>query len=275
MEEADDKWWKKLVIFGVFVGVVAVTAEVDWAATQEVEIGFRIAWLFGVLLTLGIILPIAFVYLAGNKTRERGESDKTWFIIALVLYAVASGIPPIFYVVLEQAPGFFIFLQLALFGLIPAFILQPKSPKMRYLILVILFAAVLVPLAILVNSVIGDKLMYYLSFWGLFCTFFYLLVAIGWKFGGGTQRQSWNVFMAGTLIQYSTLEDFLYFLLNGQPLPGTWPWMEDFVINLVALFGRDPTDFDLFVFCLIAITVAFLVLFDVHGYVWDHFIKRK
>jgi len=275
MEKADDKLWKNLVILCVFVGVVAVTAEVDWAATQEVEIGFRIAWLYGVLLTLGIILPIAFIYLAGNKIRERGESEKTWFIIALVLYAVASGIPPIFYIVLEQAPGFLLFLQLGLFGLVPAFILQPKSLKTRYSILIILFAAVLIPLAILVNSVIGDKFMYYLSFWGLFCTFFYLLIAIGWKFGGGTRRQSWNIFIAGTLIQYSTLEDFLYFLLNGQPLPGTWPWMKDFVINLEALFGHIPTDFDLLIFCLIITAIAVFVLFDAHGYIWDRHIKKK
>ncbi|NVM30626.1 MAG: hypothetical protein HWN65_17435 [Candidatus Helarchaeota archaeon] len=231
MSEKADKWWTKLIILGIFVGIVAVTAKVDWAAEEStIGMGFRLGWLFG-LMSLGLILPIAFMYLAGNTTRERGESDKKWFILALVLYAIANGIPLIFYMVLDQAPGFFLFLQLGLFGLIPAFILQPQSLKMRYLILIILFAMIIVPLTILVNLEIGnlwlnptlDKMMYYLFFWGLFSVFLYLIIAIGWKFGGGRKRQSWNIFLAGMLIQFSTLEDFFYYYLNGQTLPGTWP----------------------------------------------------
>lgn len=283
-ENSENKWWKKLVILGVFIGIVVVTAEVDWAADPlhtGVGMGFRLGWLFG-MLSLGIILPILFMYIAGNKIRERGDSDKKLFIIALILYVVASGIPIVFYVILGQSPGFFLFLQLALFGLIPAFILQPESQKKRFLILLVLFAAILVPIAILVNMAIGDlwlgvvtdKMMYYLFFWGLFTVFLYLVIAIGWKFGGGTRRQSWNIFMAGLLIQFSTLEDFLYFFLNGQPLPVAWTWMDTFVINLHALFGHVPTSLDLLVFCIIISTIAVLVLFDVHGYVWNRYIRK-
>ncbi len=105
-------------------------------------------------------------------------------------------------------------------------------------------------------------------------TFFYLIVAIGWKLGGGTKRQSWNIFVAGTLLQYSTLEDFLYFFLNGQPLPGTWPWMSNFVINLEILFGHVPTDLDLLIFCLIISIIALFILFDGHGYIWTK-IREK
>ena len=105
-------------------------------------------------------------------------------------------------------------------------------------------------------------------------TFFYLILAIGWKLGGGTKRQSWNIFIAGTLLQYSTLEDFFYFLLNGQPLPGTWPGLSNFVINLTALFGHPPTSWDLLIFCLITIAIAIFIHFDVHGYFWKK-IKNK
>ncbi|HUX98075.1 MAG TPA: hypothetical protein VMV49_00850 [Candidatus Deferrimicrobium sp.] len=278
MSENNEKWWKKLIILGIFIGIVAITAKVDWGAEHpELGIGFQIFWLCGILLTLGLVLPIAFMYFAGNQIHEKGESDKKWFIIALILYAIANGIPVIFYVVLEQPPGFLLFLQLGLFGLIPAFILQPKSLKLRYIIIIVLFAAILAPLAILILGVdpFVDKFLYYLFFWGLFSVFLYLLIAIGWKFGGGTRRQSWNIFMAGMLIQYSTLEDFMYFFLNGQALPGTWPWMSDFVINLEALFGHVPTDFDLLIFCLIITSIAILILFDVYGYIWDRFLKKK
>jgi hypothetical protein len=227
-------------------------------------------------LLLGLLLPIAFIYLAGNNIRERIKSDKKLFIISLILYAIANGIPMIFYLILKQPPGFFLFVQLSLFGLIPAFILQPKNIKTRILILIVLFIAILVPLAILLNFVIEDlwlnprmdKTMYYLLFWGLFSVFIYLFVAIGWKFGGGTRRESWNIFIAGTLIQFSTLEDFLYFLLNGQSLPGTWPWMSNFVINLEVLFGRIPTDLDLLLFCIIIVIIAIFILFDGYGYIW-------
>ncbi|MHA1129684.1 MAG: hypothetical protein ACTSQI_14475 [Candidatus Helarchaeota archaeon] len=277
-ENIAEKWWLKLVILGSFIGIVAITAKVDWGAEHPgLGAGFMIGWLFGGLLTLGLIFPILFMYLAGNETRENAPADKKWFIIAIILYGIANGIPVIFYVVLGHPPGFFLFLQLGLFGLIPAFILQPERLKIRYLIIVILFALVLAPLAVFVflTDPAVDVFIYYLLFWGLFCVFLYLFIAIGWKFGGGSQRQSWNIFIAGMLIQFSTLEDFLYFFLNGQPLPGTWPWMSNFVINLEALFGHVPTDLDLFIFCVIIISIALLILFDVHGYIWDHYIKKK
>jgi hypothetical protein len=275
---SENKSWKQnLIILIIFLGVIFLTAQLDWTAEHsEVGIAIRLIWLFN-LLSLGLILPIGFVYLAGNKEREVGDSDKKWFIIAIILFLIANGIPIVFYVILGTPPGFLLYLQLALFGLIPAFILQPKTMRSKIIILIVLFLAIIVPIGILVNisiddlwySGVVDKTMYYLSFWGLLMTFFYLIVAIGWKFGGGSKRQSWNIFVAGTLMQYSTLEDFLYFFLNGQPLPGTWPWMSNFVINLEALFGRIPTDLDLLVFFLIIYAIAVFILFDGHGMIWN------
>ena len=269
-------WINKTLVLIVFFGVIVLTAELDWAAEHsEVGIVMRLVWLIS-LLSLSLILPILFIYLAGNKEGKRGESDKKWLIIAIVLFLMANGIPIVFYVILGNPPGFLLYLQLALFGLIPAFILQPKTKRNKLVILLILFLVIIVPIGVLVNNTIDDlwyegvtdKTMYYLSFWGLLMTFFYLVVAIGWKFGGGSKRQSWNIFLSGTLLQYSTLEDFLYFLLNGQPLPGTWPWMSNFVINLEALFGHIPTDLDLLLFCVIISAIAIFILFDGHGYIW-------
>ena len=280
-ENESNSWKKKLIVLAIFIVVIIITAEVDWAAmNSSVGIGMRLFWLIS-LLSLSIILALGFMYLAGNKESERGESDKKWLIIAIIFFLIANGIPIIFYVILGNPPGFFLYVQLSLFGLIPAFIIQPKKVYHRILILAILFVVIIIPIGILVNLAIDDlwagaidNTMYYLSFWGLLMTFFYLILAIGWKLGGGTKRQSWNIFVAGTLLQYSTLEDFLFFLLNGQPLPGTWDWMDKFVINLTALFGHPPTDWDLLIFCLIVSTIAILILFDVHGYVWTK-IKNK
>ncbi|MFX1321694.1 MAG: hypothetical protein ACFFAQ_08620 [Promethearchaeota archaeon] len=278
-----NSWIKKLIILFIFIGVIMLTAEVDWAAEHpDVGIAVRLIWLIS-LLSLGLILPILFMYFAGNEESERGESDKKWFLIAIILFLIANGIPVIFYVILEISPGFFLYLQIILFGLIPAFFHQPKKMNYRILILVILFGAIIIPLGVLVNLTINDiwykgvvdKTMYYLSFWGLVMTFFYLIVAIGWKLGGGTKRQSWNIFVAGTLLQYSTLEDFLYFLLNGKPLPGNWPWMSDFVINLEVLFGHIPTDLDLLIFCLIISIIALFILFDGHGYIWTKIREKR
>lgn len=269
-------WIKNFIVLAIFIGVIILTAEVDWAAEHpEVGIVMRFIWLIS-LLSLGLILPIVFIYLPGNRESERGKSDKKWLIIAIVLFLIANGIPIIFYIVLGTSQGFLLYLQLVLFGLIPAFILQPKSMRNRLIVLLVLYLVIIVPIGILVNfaiddlwySGVTDKTMYYLSFWGLLMTFFYLIVAIGWKFGGGSKRQSWNIFVSGTLLQYSTLEDFLYFLLNGQPLPGTWPWMSNFVINLEALFGRIPTDLDLLIFFLVVSAIAIFILFDGHGYIW-------
>ncbi len=278
-ENNSNSWIKKVVVLGIFIGVILLTAEVDWAAEHsEVGLVLRLVWLIS-LVSLGLILPIGFMYFAGNKESERGESDKKWFIVAIILFLFANGIPIVFYVILGISQGFFLYVQLVLFGLIPAFFLQPKKINYRILTLLILFAAIIAPIGFLVNSTINDlwyagvtdKTMYYLSFWGLLMTFFYLIIAIGWKLGGGSKRQSWNIFVAGTLLQYSTLEDFFYFFLNGQPLPGTWPWMRNFVINLEALFGHVPTDLDLLIFCLIISSIAIFILFDGHGYIWKKF----
>jgi len=276
-ENNSNSWIKKIIILGIFIGVILLTAEVDWAAEHsEVGLAIRLVWLIS-LISLGLILPIGFMYLAGNKESERRESDKKWFIIGIILFLIANGIPIVFYLILGISQGFFLYVQLVLFGLIPAFIIQPKKFNFRILILVILFATIIIPIGFLVNSTIDDlwyagvtdKTMYYLTFWGLLMTFFYLIIAIGWKLGGGSKRQSWNILVAGTLLQYSSLEDFFYFFLNGQSLPGTWPWMSNFVINLEALFGHIPTDFDLLIFCLIISSIAIFILFDGHGYIWN------
>ena len=269
-------WIKRIIVLVMFIGVILLTAEVDWAAEHsEVGLTIRLVWLIS-LLSLGLILPIGFMYLAGNMESERGKSDKKWFMIGIILFLIANGIPIVFYVILGISPVFFLYVQLVLFGLIPAYFLQPKKFNHRILTVIILFAVIIAPIGFLVNSTIDDlwyagvtdKTMYYLSFWGLLMTFFYLVLAIGWKLGGGSKRQSWNIFVAGTLLQYSTLEDFFYFFLNGQPLPGTWPWMSNFVINLEILFGHVPTDLDLLIFCVIISSIAIFILFDGHGYIW-------
>jgi len=269
-------WIKRIIVLAMFIGVILLTAEVDWAAEHsEVGLTIRLVWLIS-LLSLGLILPIGFMYLAGNMESERGKSDKKWFMIGIILFLIANGIPIVFYVILGISPGFFLYVQLVLFGLIPAYFLQPKKFNHRILTVIILFAVIIAPIGFLVNSTIddlwyasvADKTMYYLSFWGLLMTFFYLVLAIGWKLGGGSKRQSWNIFVAGTLLQYSTLEDFFYYFLNGQPLPGTWPWMSNFVINLKVLFGHVPTDLDLLIFCVIISSIAIFILFDGHGYIW-------
>lgn len=287
MSEIKSKsWLKNLLILLIFIGIIMITAEVDWVAEHSgVGITVRLIWLI-LLLSLGLTLPVVFLYLAGNKDIERDNRDKKWFIIAIILFLIANGIPIIFYVVIGISPGFFLYLQLILFGLIPAFFLQPKLKKYRLIILILLFAIIIVPIGIFVNFTIDDiwiqqglgvdpidKTIYYLSFWGLLMTFFYLMIAIGWKLGGGSKRQSWNIFVAGTLLQFSTLEDFLYYLLNGQSLPGEWPWLRNFVINLEALFGHVPRDLDLLIFCLIVSLIAILILFDVHGYIWKKIKK--
>ena len=136
----------------IFVFIVAVTAKVDWAA-EHPKSGFlfRYFWIT-FLVFLKLILPIVFMYFAGNQLREREESDKKLFIIALILFMVANGIPIIFYVVLGISPGFFLFVQLALFGLVPAFIFQPQKLKIRFLILILLAAAILLTLSSIASS---------------------------------------------------------------------------------------------------------------------------
>ena len=274
-----NKWLMKIIIYLIFIGVVICTAEVDWAQENaSAGFTFRLVWLI-ILTALGVILPIMFMYVAGNEVKERNPSEKKWFGIALILFLIGNSIPIVFYMVLGQPPGFFIFLLLCLFGLVPAFIIQPKDFKKRCVILIVISSMVLIPLSIFVSLEIDniwasplpnpDNSVYYMLFWGLFCVFYYLFLAMGWKFGGGSRRDSWNIYVAGAIVQFSALEDFLFFLLNGAALPGSWPWLENFVIDLKALFGHVPTDLDLLIFCIIMNIIALFILFDVHGKIYD------
>ncbi|MBD3194774.1 MAG: hypothetical protein GF317_06950 [Candidatus Lokiarchaeota archaeon] len=274
-EEKFNSLQKKLIILIVFLSIIVITAYLDWVAEHPtVGLALRYFWLV-FLLNLGLVIPLAFMLLAGNETKIQIETDKKLFLLSVILFIVANGIPIIFYVILGIPPGFFLYIQLALFGLLPAYFPALRNIKYRLTLIFALFAFIILPIGIMVDFAISDiwlgatdKTFYYLSFWGLLMTFYYLIIAIGWKLGGGSKRQTWNIFIAGTLLQYSTLEDFLYFILNGQPLPGTWPWMSNFVINLEWLFGRIPTDLDLLLFCTIITTIALFILFDIHGYIY-------
>ncbi len=131
-ENKSNSWKKKIIILAIFIFVIILTAEVDWAAENpSVGIGMRLFWLIS-LLGLSIILALGFVYLAGNKESERGESDKKLLIIAIILFLIANGIPIIFYVILGNPPGFFLYVQLSLFGLIPAFFYNQKNLSIEF-----------------------------------------------------------------------------------------------------------------------------------------------
>jgi len=89
-ENNSKSWINKLIILAIFIGVIMLTAEVDWAAEHPgVGNAIRLLWLI-ILLALGLILPVGFMYLAGNKESERGDSDKKWFIIAVILFLIAK-----------------------------------------------------------------------------------------------------------------------------------------------------------------------------------------
>ncbi len=281
-KENKENWKKKLMILGILIGIIMITAELDWAAEHS-SVGWtlRSFWI-ALLIQIGIFLPMGFIYLAGNNIIPRKKNDSKLFLISLILFGLANGIPIYFYVGVGISPGFLLYLQLILMGLIPAYILQPKNVGLRHFILVMLSLTILIPIGYFINDAIDDlwagtptmDTLYYMFFWGLFMPFLYLILAIGWKFGGGSKRQSWNIFVSAMLLQTSTLEDFFYFLLNGQPLPGVWPWMKNFVINLEVLFGHVPTDLDLLIFCSIITSIAILILFDVHGYIWNKYISK-
>ena len=155
-ESKPNSWKTKLIILAAFILVIINTAEVDWAAENEsVGLFIRIFWLAS-LLGLGLLLSLGIIYLAGNRDAERTEKDKKWLIVAIILFLVANGIPIIFYIFIGTSQGFFLYVQLVLFGLIPAFFLQPKRKIRRLQLILILYALIILPLGILVNFTIDD-----------------------------------------------------------------------------------------------------------------------
>lgn len=242
------------------------------------------------VLSLGITFVLFYL---PKKEYDQPDSKNKMFAIGLVIFLAIQPlaiIPNIFGRLFYDDPILGLPFKLMSFLMIivivgtcffAASIPRLASNKKMLIILVIVWSLI-IPVFLAIIALYGGPLMeptgadplYWIFLWGLFCVFTYLIWGIGWKFGGGSMRQTFNITFALIWLQYSTLEDFIYYLpytLMGyfKSIPDfllfPHPALDNFLIPLSLIFGHPGTPIntiEMMIWCTIIIAISLFVLFD-------------
>ena len=236
------------------------------------------------LLLIGWIILKISLHKGAEPVRVEGHKKK--FIWSIVIILIMQNMIPIFYLMFNRDELFvdilIAFLLIANFiamAALAAFIPIPskEGQSRRRLLMYFLFAVL--PFYVLVGGLIGAswavtggtqdtlKLIYWIMMWGVVMPLSFVFLGVSWKLGRGESRKAFNIGIAGILIQYSFLEDFLFYALNGQPQPpGGYTALLNFPLDISRLFGHQGiplTPIELVIWMIIMISIAVIVLFDV------------
>jgi hypothetical protein len=268
-----------------------VSAEVDWWWSQG-KLGLTagnpaLLWLFGGLFGLGLL----FALLLWNIGETEPEKERPWkrlFLIALILALVGHNLTAVLYmmgVTIVTTP--IVILTTIMMSLMPALIPRPASTQRQLIYILLMALIVMLPFMVGVTMFINLSwltpsetlftTLYWMFIWGFVMPTVYMTMALGYKMGGGRIRHAFNIALAGTLMQYSLLEDLFFYLLNGTPLPATWPWLSNFIFPLEFIFlhpGVAITTVELLIWLGAITTISMIILFDIYGFIWDRYIKR-
>jgi hypothetical protein len=166
--------------------------------------------------------------------------------------------------------------------ILPALIPRPSETKRQqvYILLMAIFVVlpIMLGVSIFINLSWVDPAesmlttLYWIFIWAFLMPAVYMTMALGYKMGGGKPRHVFNIAFAGTLMQYSLLEDIFFYVLQGAPLPSTWPWLSNFIFPLESFFlhpGVAITTTELIIWLIFITIVSIIILFDIYGKIWD------
>ncbi len=282
---------KMILVVLLIIALIAVSAEVDWWWSQGklglVVGNLTLVWLFGGLLGLGLLFALLLWQIGEVKPAESRPWKKLFFI-ALVLALVGHNLTAILYMMgftIVSAP--IVILTTIMMSLLPAVIPRPATTKRQLIYILLMVLVVVLPFMIGVTMFINLSwlmpletlftTLYWMFIWGFVMPTIYMTMALGYKMGGGRLRHAFNIALAGTLMQYSLLEDLFFYLLTGTPLPTIWPWLGNFIFPLELIFlhpGIAITTAELLIWLGVMTTISMVILFDIYGFVWDRYIKR-
>ncbi len=287
-KESTNNFVYPLIFLGLFVLLIGISAEVDWfwngglhGTIKFKELAY--VWLFVVLMPLLLI----FGWLLMKKFPKTGgdpmpiEGDRNKFIWSIIFILVMQNMVPIFYLLFNR-DEFFIDLVIAVLMIInfismsamAAFFPIHSESSARNKRWLIFFLFAVLPFYILVGVLIGVtwivpdlKIIYWIVMWGLVLPMSFVFLGMSWKNGGGNPRKAFNIAFAGIIMQYSFLEDFFFYALNGQPQPaGGYEALLHFPLDISRLFGHQGvalTPTELLIWMIIMLALAALIVLDV------------
>ncbi len=292
-----------LIFLGIFILLIAISAEVDWfwngglyGTVPLKELAY--VWLFSVLMPLLLIIGWILINKLPKEGKEpvRREGDKKKFIWMIIIILIMQNTVPVFYLVFNRdqlfvdviIAGLLIGNFIAMAALAEYIPVPSEQAKIRKRWLKYFLIAVL-PFFVLVGGLIGAswavtggtqdtlKLIYWIMMWGVVMPLSFVFLGVSWKLGGGESRKAFNIGFAGIIMQYSFLEDFLFYALNGQPQPpGGYQALLNFPLDISRLFGHQGValnTMELVIWMTIMISLAVIVLFDVPYLVYKKIFK--
>jgi hypothetical protein len=289
-EQLGNFYVRNILVFVMTIILIAASAEVDWW-WQQGKLGFPNTlvwiWLFGGTLGLCIIFSLLLWYI-GDTAQVESKPWKKKFVIVLVLSIIGHNLVFVTYILslILLIPVVLIF-TLTMMCIMPAIVPRPAEQKKQQLYILLMAILFVVPLmgglSVFINLTWltpADSFLttiYWIFIWGFVMPAIYMTLGLGFKMGGGKPREAFNIGFAGILMQYSLLEDFLFYMLQGQALPETWPWLSNFILPLEHIFGHPGvaiTTGEMTIWLIIMTIFAVIVLFDIYGKIWDR-IRAK
>ncbi|NVM53505.1 MAG: hypothetical protein HWN66_07345 [Candidatus Helarchaeota archaeon] len=300
-----DKVIYPLIFLGIFVLLIAISAEVDWfwngglyGTVAFKELAF--VWLFSVLLPLILIIGWLIMERFPQRVKEPTpiEGDKKKFIWWIIILLIIQNTVPVFYIVFDRdllyvdlVIAVLLIINFIAFAAIAAFFpIHSENAKRRKRWLIFFLIGVL-PFYVLVGGLIGAswattggtqetlKLIYWIMMWGMVMPLSFVFLGVSWKNGRGESRKAFNIAFAGILMQYSFLEDFLFYALNGQPQPPLgYTALLNFPLDIARLFGHQTvalTTVELLIWMIIMISIAVVIIFDIPYIVYKKITKKN
>lgn len=295
--------WKEnfvnsLIFLAVIIGLIAISAEIDWFWNGGLHgtVAFKeLAYIF----LFGIFVP--FVTLFGfyviRKIPISGEpfigspSDRKKFIWSLLIILVLQNTIPVVYllmdrnlVVIDVILAVMLFANfIAMAALAAYFPVHSEEPK-RVKNWLLFFLIGVLPFYVLIGGVIGLswmipdlKLLYWILMWGVVMPITFVFLGVSWKTRTGSARKAFNIAFGGIIIQYSFLEDVLFYALNGQPQPTGYTALLNLPIDLAHLFGHQGiaiTPIELLIWIIIMFSIGIPIIFDVPYQVYQKFLRK-
>jgi hypothetical protein len=293
-----EKWVYPLVFLAVIIGLIAISAEIDWFwngglydTVPVKELAF--VFLFGVFTPVVVLFGFYIIKkmpLSADKPSPL-QGDRKKFVWSIIIIVILQNTIPVVYLLLDRDLIIIdVTLAILLFGnfvamaaLAAYYPIHPDESKQTkrwflFFLIGVFSFYVMIGGIIGVSWMIPDlKLIYWILMWGVVMPMTFVFLGLCWKARTGERRQAFNIAFGGILIQYSFLEDVLFYALNGQPQPTGYNALLNLPIDIAHLFGHQGialTPAELLIWLVIMLSLGVLIIFDVPYQIY-HRLRSK
>lgn len=113
---------------------------------------------------------------------------------------------------------------------------------------------------------------YWRNLFNIFLPILWVVMGFMFHLGGGRVGATLKIIIAGFYVEYSALNDFLYYLLNGERLPDKWTWIQ----APQFIFGYSITTGQLALWLIIMLIFTFIILLlPLDSFIKDNIFQKN